>query len=96
MNEENLAELARSCDEFLVHGVDVEGKQLGVDRDLIELLGKHASIPTTYAGGVQSMVSTMLAPLASVNPAFASVRCWISSCCDKLSPTMDSNDEAIA
>ena len=61
MDAQNLADLAHSCDEFLVHGVDVEGKQLGVDRDLIELLGQHVPVPTTYAGGVQSMVRTRTA-----------------------------------
>ena len=50
-----LEELANSCDEFLVHAVDVEGKCMGVDRRLIELLAEHATIPITYAGGVGSM-----------------------------------------
>ncbi|KAM0049933.1 1-(5-phosphoribosyl)-5-((5-phosphoribosylamino)methylideneamino)imidazole-4-carboxamide isomerase [Helianthus debilis subsp. tardiflorus] len=40
------------CDEFLVHGVDVEGKKLGIDEELVELLGKLSPIPVTYAGGV--------------------------------------------
>lgn len=56
VNEQNLAELASSCAEFLVHGVDVEGKQLGIDEQLIRLLGSSTPIPTTYAGGVRSMV----------------------------------------
>ncbi|KAK2077487.1 hypothetical protein QBZ16_004332 [Prototheca wickerhamii] len=50
-----LEALAGSCDEFLVHGVDVEGMQLGIDEDLVALLGRDAPIPTTYAGGVRSM-----------------------------------------
>ncbi len=50
-----LAELADSCDEFLIHAVDVEGKCMGVEVRLIELLSKHVTIPTTYAGGVGSM-----------------------------------------
>ncbi|BCO10330.1 hypothetical protein GF1_27060 [Desulfolithobacter dissulfuricans] len=47
--------LARFCDEFLVHAVDVEGKCMGVDERLIGLLADHVSIPTTYAGGVTSL-----------------------------------------
>jgi len=52
---ENLKELAAYCDEFLVHGVDVEGKQCGILQDLVELLGEHSTIPVTYAGGVRSI-----------------------------------------
>jgi len=52
---ENLKELAAYCDEFLVHGVDVEGKQCGILEDLVRLLGEHSTIPVTYAGGVRSI-----------------------------------------
>lgn len=55
INKETLAFLAKSCDEFLVHAVDVEGKCMGVDERLISLLADHAMIPITYAGGVASM-----------------------------------------
>ncbi|CAI9097733.1 OLC1v1034209C1 [Oldenlandia corymbosa var. corymbosa] len=47
--------LAGFADEFLVHGVDVEGKKLGIDEELVSLLGKHSPIPVTYAGGVTVM-----------------------------------------
>lgn len=47
--------LAGSCAEFLVHGVDVEGKQQGLDRTLVELLAEHCPIPCVYAGGVRSL-----------------------------------------
>ncbi len=50
-----MEELAAYADEFLVHGVDVEGKCKGVDRDLVELLAEISPIPTTYAGGARSM-----------------------------------------
>jgi len=50
-----LATLARSCDEFLVHGVDVEGKQLGVDASLVSLLGAHSPLAVTYAGGARTL-----------------------------------------
>ncbi|XVF55730.1 hypothetical protein PTKIN_Ptkin06aG0060300 [Pterospermum kingtungense] len=55
LNEEVLHFLANYADEFLVHGVDVEGKKLGIDKDLVALLGMHSPIPVTYAGGVTSM-----------------------------------------
>ena len=51
---------AESCSEFLVHGVDVEGKQLGIDEELVELLGQAAPLPVTYAGGVRSLVRPCL------------------------------------
>jgi phosphoribosylformimino-5-aminoimidazole carboxamide ribotide isomerase len=50
-----LASLAAYCDEFLVHGVDVEGLQTGLELPLLELLGAHAPIPVTYAGGARSL-----------------------------------------
>jgi phosphoribosylformimino-5-aminoimidazole carboxamide ribotide isomerase len=49
-----LRQLSDCCCEFLVHGVDVEGKQQGMDEELIELLAAHSPIPCTYAGGVRS------------------------------------------
>lgn len=48
---ETLEDLSRFCDEFLVHGVDVEGKMQGIQADLVTLLGEHSPIPVTYAGG---------------------------------------------
>ncbi|VAW40646.1 Phosphoribosylformimino-5-aminoimidazole carboxamide ribotide isomerase [hydrothermal vent metagenome] len=57
---EVLAWLAGFCDEFLVHAVDVEGKRMGVDERLIRLLADHATIQTTYAGGVATMADLEL------------------------------------
>ena len=52
---ETLDELRGYADEFLIHGVDVEGKKSGVDRDLLEILGSwEGNVPITYAGGVAS------------------------------------------
>ena len=48
---ETLADLSAFCDEFLVHGVDVEGLRQGIQADLVTLLGEHSPIPVTYAGG---------------------------------------------
>ena len=55
MDEQILKELAGYSDEFLVHGVDVEGKAAGVDKHLAELLGRYHGNPVTYAGGIGSM-----------------------------------------
>jgi phosphoribosylformimino-5-aminoimidazole carboxamide ribotide isomerase len=54
VNAESLRQLSISCCEFLVHGVDVEGKQMGMDEELIELLAAHSPIACVYAGGVRS------------------------------------------
>lgn len=55
LDEKVLEFLANYADEFLVHGVDVEGKRLGIDEELVALLGRHSPIPVTYAGGVTVM-----------------------------------------
>ena len=51
---ELLDELSLYCDEFLIHAVDVEGKQSGIECTLAELLGSWGKCPMTYAGGVRS------------------------------------------
>ena len=55
ITEPILHKLAKSCAEFLVHAVDVEGLCHGIDRELVELLGYWTPIPTTYAGGANSL-----------------------------------------
>jgi phosphoribosylformimino-5-aminoimidazole carboxamide ribotide isomerase len=50
-----LGQLSESCAEFLVHGVDVEGLQAGIDDQLVVLLGKDSPIPVTYAGGARDL-----------------------------------------
>lgn len=55
LTEDVLDELSEKCDEFLVHGVDVEGKASGVEEPLVKLLGAWGKKPTTYAGGIGSM-----------------------------------------
>lgn len=55
VSKKNLERLAVYCDEFLVHGVDVEGTKTGIDEDLVRLLGKLSPIPVTYAGGARSL-----------------------------------------
>ncbi len=49
-----IRELASSCDEFLVHAADVEGKCEGIDERLVEFLGAHCPNPVTYAGGANA------------------------------------------
>ncbi len=53
--------LAGFCDEFLIHAVDVEGKNQGIEEALVRQLGAWSQsgeglskIPITYAGGVHS------------------------------------------
>ena len=55
LTPEVLDQLSGYCDEFLVHGVDVEGKASGVELELVRMLGEWNRIPTTYAGGIWSM-----------------------------------------
>ena len=54
VNEETLKRLGEHCDEFLIHGVDVEGLKQGIDERLLEILTKAESKKITYAGGVKS------------------------------------------
>jgi len=73
VNQRTLEQLAGSCDEFLVHGVDVEGMQLGIDDELVELLGRFSPIPVTYAGGARTLVSVCAVGFDSV---LVGVRVW--------------------
>lgn len=50
-----LETLARSCAEFLVHAVDVEGLCRGIDEELVARLGDWTPLPMTYAGGARSL-----------------------------------------
>ncbi len=49
-----LWELGAYCDEYLIHGVDVEGTRQGVDEDLLTILAQYEGNPVTYAGGVRA------------------------------------------
>ncbi len=55
ISQDTLQKLAGSCAEFLIHAVDVEGLCRGIDRELVEKLGQWTPIPTTYAGGANSL-----------------------------------------
>lgn len=54
LNHETLNYFKDYCDEFLIHAVDVEGKNGGIEEDLVMMLGDWAKIPMTYAGGVHN------------------------------------------
>lgn len=55
VNADLLEELSVYCDEYLIHGVDVEGKKQGVDERLLGLLAQYEGLPVTYAGGIKDM-----------------------------------------
>ena len=55
ISPETLQKLAKSCAEFLVHAVDVEGLCTGIDLELVEKLGQWSPVPVTYAGGANSL-----------------------------------------
>lgn len=54
LNQETIRFFEQYCDEFLIHAVDVEGKQSGIQQSLVSSLAEWITIPTTYAGGARS------------------------------------------
>ena len=56
VNAETLQKFSGYCAEFLIHAVDVEGLCRGIDHELVSMLGQFTPIPTTYAGGANSLV----------------------------------------
>ena len=65
VDDETINWLAGSCAEFLVHGVDVEGRAEGIDLQLVTLLAESSVIPCTYAGGARSLDDLRLVHEAS-------------------------------
>lgn len=55
LSSESVGKFAEWCSEFLVHAVDVEGLCRGIDQELVSKLGDWVTIPTTYAGGANSL-----------------------------------------
>lgn len=55
VDEEIIDRLSEYCDEFLVHAVDVEGKNSGIEAGLAQILGRCTKIPVTYAGGIKDI-----------------------------------------
>jgi len=60
LRPQTLQRLAESCSEFLVHAADAEGRQGGVDVELVRRLAGCSPIPVTYAGGVRDMDDLLL------------------------------------
>lgn len=54
ITEKNLDFFKEYCDEILIHAVDVEGKNQGIESNLVALLSSWNKMPITYAGGVHS------------------------------------------
>lgn len=52
VNSATLDMFSRYCSEFLIHAVDVEGKQSGIDRELLDILASSSAVPAVYAGGI--------------------------------------------
>ena len=55
VSNEVLVTLSKYCDEFLVHGVDAEGKRSGMEEELVSMLASYKGRPVTYAGGIGSI-----------------------------------------
>lgn len=55
ITKQNIEKLQNYCNEFLVHAADVEGKQSGIDSELVSLLSNSTEVPITYAGGIRSL-----------------------------------------
>lgn len=60
VDEELLERLSGYCGEFLVHGVDVEGRAQGIETDLVRMLGQWSGRPVTYAGGIHNYQDLVL------------------------------------
>ena len=54
LNKESLDFFAGFCNEFLIHAVDVEGKQAGIEKQVAAILGDWGKCEATYAGGIRS------------------------------------------
>lgn len=55
ISSELLGKLSESCDEFLIHAADVEGRCDGVEIELVKKLADWCPIPATYAGGIRDI-----------------------------------------
>jgi phosphoribosylformimino-5-aminoimidazole carboxamide ribotide isomerase len=55
VNAATLSRLADYCTEFLIHAVDVEGKQAGIDTELIKIMAENSPVTAVYAGGIRSL-----------------------------------------
>ncbi len=60
LDGDTLHMLSDYCCEFLIHAVDVEGMQSGIDRELLTLLAEKSPIKCVYAGGISSFADIEL------------------------------------
>lgn len=66
VNTATLHSLSQYCSEFLIHGVDVEGRRCGVEQSLIRLIKQAIDaaggdeLHVVYAGGVRDMADVRL------------------------------------
>lgn len=65
LTDETLQQLGSECDELLVHGVDHEGLQHGIDTEMVQLLARGSPVPVTYAGGARSIADLDAVRVAS-------------------------------
>lgn len=70
---ELLEKLSPYCDEFLVHAVDVEGKNKGIEQQLVTLLSQYEGHAVTYAGGVHRYEDLKLLAQAGKNRIHATI-----------------------
>lgn len=73
ITQQLLVELSDYCAEFLVHGVDVEGRMQGIEAPLISLLAEHSPLPVTYAGGIRSLEDMQLVRELGLNRVDATI-----------------------
>ncbi|MDT8389858.1 MAG: phosphoribosylformimino-5-aminoimidazole carboxamide ribotide isomerase [Lentisphaeria bacterium] len=59
LHRRHFEQLEPFCSEFLIHAVDVEGKQQGMDETLIASLKDWTRRPVTYAGGIRNMADLL-------------------------------------
>ncbi len=70
---ELLEKLSPYCDEFLIHAVDVEGKNKGIEQQLVALLAEYEGNTVTYAGGIHSYEDLELLAKSGKNRIHATV-----------------------
>lgn len=68
-----LDRLSSYCDEYLIHAVDVEGKNSGIEERLVEMLSAYEGLPVTYAGGIHSYADLKLLAKLGQNKIHATI-----------------------
>eukprot|EP00834_Sanchytrium_tribonematis_P005123 NODE_290_length_10614_cov_1.553590.p7 type:complete len:253 gc:universal NODE_290_length_10614_cov_1.553590:9008-9766(+) len=55
ISRDSIKRIESYCSELLIHAIDVEGKQSGIDEKLLSVLTDFCEKPCTYAGGAKSI-----------------------------------------